>query len=265
MDESLGLSVFATQKSVLRETVMTFAARNMGLLRLAGYALLLGASVPARAADGTDFSGTWKGIAPRSSILPDRRAIPFTAEGKKRYNENLRLKAKKDVSFDLTTSRCSSPGVPRIMLTPLRFRIFQDPQVMTIGFEWNRVRRAIGMPGLPPQISLFGAADDAKLVGTKMGTALAQWDGNTLVVVTKDISDKTLLDDVVPHSFDMTVTERFTLKDADTLENRITIEDPEYFTRPWETVVTYKRQPDAIFPEDVCLDRIFGKPALPTK
>lgn len=244
---------------------MRFATRHTGLLGLAVYALLLGTSVPANADDGVDFSGTWKIAAPRASILPDRRTIPFTAQGRKRYEENVRLKAKKDFSFDLTTSRCSSPGVPRIMLTPLRFRIFQDTQVMTIGFAWNRVRRAIGMPGLPPQISLFGAADDAKLVGTKMGTALAQWDGNTLVVVTKDISEKTLLDDVVPHGFDMKVTERFTLKDADTLENRITIEDPEYFTKPLETVVTYKRQPDTIFREDVCLDRIFGKPALPTK
>ena len=39
---------------------------------------------------------------------------------------------------------------------------------MTIGFEWNQVRRAIGMPGLPPQLSLFNAADDAaKAVGSQ--------------------------------------------------------------------------------------------------
>jgi len=136
---------------------------------------------------------------------------------------------------------------------------------MMMAFEWNRVRRAIGMPGLPPQISLFGAAEDAKLVGTKMGTSRARWDGNSLVIETKDVSDTTLLDDLVPHGFDMTVTERLSLKDADTLEDRITIQDPATFTKPLETVVTYKRQPDAIFPEDVCLDRVFGKPALPTK
>jgi hypothetical protein len=43
--------------------------------------------------------------------------------------------------------------------------------------------------------------------------------------------------------------------DTDTLEDRITIEDPAYFKRPWDSVVTYKRQPAALFPEDVCLDR----------
>jgi hypothetical protein len=63
----------------------------------------------------------------------------------------------------------------------------------------------------------------------------------------------------------MKVTERFRLIDADTLEDRITIEDPAYFTRPWEAVLTYKRQPAALFPEDVCLDRLeANKPALPS-
>jgi len=147
----------------------------------------------------------------------------------------------------------------------MRFRIFQDPQVMTIAFEWNHVRRVIGMPVLPSQISLFGAAEDAKLVGTKMGTSRARWQGNTLVVETKEFSDTTLLDDFVPHGFDLKLTERLSLIAPDTLEDRITIEDPETFTRRWETAVTYTRQPDAIFPEDVCLDRVFGKPQLPTK
>jgi len=241
--------------------------RRMRLLGAIGAALLGGTTATAQ--QGTpapvDFSGTWKIVKPRTSILADDRAIPFTASGRKSFDENRRSKAKKDFDFDQTTARCSAPGVPRVMLTPLRFRIFQDPQVMMMAFEWNRVRRAIGMPGLPPQISLFGAAEDAKLVGTKMGTSRARWDGNTLVIETKDVSDTTLLDDLVPHGFDMTVTERLSLKDADTLEDRITIQDPATFTKPLETVVTYKRQPDAIFPEDVCLDRVFGKPALPTK
>lgn len=239
------------------------ARRGVRLLGLLGLASL--AAGAAHAADPADFTGTWQVVTARSSILPSDGAIPFTAKGRKEYEANARRKARKDLSFDLMTSRCSSPGVPRVMLTPQRFRIFQDAQVLMIGFEWNRVRRAIGMPGLPAQISLFNAAEEAKVVGTKMGTSRAQWDGSTLVVTTNELSVATLLDDLVPHSFDLKVTERLTLKDADTLEDRIRIEDPEYFTRPWETVLTYRRQPDAIFAEDVCLDRTFGPPPLPTK
>lgn len=230
-----------------------------------GFALLFAMGGAAHAAEPVDFSGTWLTASPRTSILPNDKALPFTASGKTQYQENVKRRAKKDFEFDLTTSRCSSPGIPRAMLTSKRFRIFQDPQVMMIGFEWNRDRRVIRMPALPPQISLFGAADDAKLVGTKMGTAKANWEGDTLVVVTDHISTTTLLDDAVPHSFDLKVTERFRLVDANTLEDRITVEDPEYFTKSWETVLTYKRQPDVIFPEDVCLDRVFGPPTLPSK
>ncbi|EIZ79130.1 hypothetical protein WSK_2317 [Novosphingobium sp. Rr 2-17] len=240
---------------------------SKGVLRLviAGLTLLFVAGSPARAAEPVDFSGTWKAVSPRKTILPNDAAIPFSAKGREQYQQNVGSKAKKDLEFDLTTSRCSTPGLPRAMLTAQRFRIFQDPQVLTIGFEWNRDRRVIGLPGLPPQISLFGAADDASLVGTKMGTSRGQWEGNTLVVTSTEMSDKTLLDDVVPHTFGLKVTERLTLLDANTLEDRITIEDPEYFTKAWDTVLTYKRQPDAIFPEDVCLDRVFGAPNLPAK
>jgi hypothetical protein len=54
----------------------------------------------------------------------------------------------------------------------------------------------------------------------------------------------------------MKLTERLRLVDADTLEDRITIDDAAYFRRPWDAVVTYKRQPAALFSEDVCLDRL---------
>ena len=75
-------------------------------------------------------------------------------------------------------------------------------------------------------------------------------------MTTEGFPDNTLVDDLVPHGYDMKLTERIRLRDQDTLEDRITIEDPEYFTKPWQTVVTYKRQPDEAFPESVCLDSL---------
>jgi hypothetical protein len=86
------------------------------------------------------------------------------------------------------------------------------------------------------------------------------------VAETTNISDRTLLDDLVPHTIDMVVTERLRLVDADTLEDRITIKDPDYFKKPWDAVLTYKRQPAALFPEDVCLDRHEAhQPAFPAR
>lgn len=244
----------------------TGAARRRGGRRgsasIAAFALLTAAALAAPACAQADLTGTWRAVTPRSSIASD---IAFTAQGKTQYDENRRKKAKRDLEFDRTTSRCSAPGVPRVMLTTKRFRVFQDREIVMIGFEWNRYRRAIALQALPPQFSIFGDQDNAGLVGTKMGTSKGHWEGDTLVVVTSQFSDDTLLDDVVPHGFQLKVTERLRLAGPDRLEDRMTIEDPDYFTKPIETVVTYARQPEAIFPEDSCLDRVSGEPALPTR
>jgi hypothetical protein len=70
----------------------------------------------------------------------------------------------------------------------------------------------------------------------------------------------------VPHTLDLKVTEHLRLLDPETLEDRITIADPAYFKRPWDAAVTYKRQPAALFPEDVCLDRHEAhQPVFPPK
>jgi hypothetical protein len=99
-----------------------------------------------------------------------------------------------------------------------------------------------------------GSSEDDALVGRAIPISKGHWDSDTLVIDTDGFRNNTLLDNLVPHGYDLKTTERIRLKDADTLEDRILIEDPKYFTRPWQTVVTYRRQPDDPFPENVCLD-----------
>jgi hypothetical protein len=148
------------------------------------------------------------------------------------------------------------------MLTPERFKIWQRFGVLTFDFEWNRALRQIDASGLPPKQDPLGQG----LVPTMTGTSKGHWEGDTLVAETTNFSDRTLLDDLVPHTFDLKVTEHLRLVDPDTLEDRITIEDLAYFSRPWDAVITYKRQPAALFPEDVCLDRHDAhQPAFPSR
>jgi hypothetical protein len=207
-----------------------------------------------------DFEGVWKIAAPTASLKPVSGAVPFTAEGLKSYEANKASRAKGNIDdYDITLSRCSSPGVPRLALTPMRFKIWNRQGVVTFDYEWNRALRQINV-GVPPQPDLMGQG----LVPTMTGKSKGHWEGNTLVSVMDGGSDRTLIDDLIPHGYDLKVTERYRLIDANTLEDRITIEDPETFTRPWDAVVTYKRQPDAIFAEDICLDRLAAKqPAFP--
>ena len=213
------------------------------------------AGIPASAADqpaAPSLEGVWKIAAPTRTLKPIKGSVPFTAEGRKRYEQNRRLQAKGAYDdYDITLSRCSSPGTPRLMLTPQQFKIWQRFGVLTFDFEWNRALRQIDASGMPPKMDFMGVG----LIPSMTGTSKGHWEGTTLVAETTNLSDRTLLDDLVPHTLDMKVTERLRLVDTDTLEDRITIEDPAYFKRPWDAVVTYKRQPAALFPEDVCLDR----------
>lgn len=237
------------------------------MTRMLGLIVLGWLLTPAiHAADSVNLEGIWKISTPRTAFKPVSGDIPFTDKGRKRYQENKRHQARRDYdAYDYAMARCSSPGVPRIMLTPDRFQIFQRSDVVLFAFEWNRVRRLVALPALPPQ-QIIDSVDQAEIVGSMMGKSKGRWEGDTLVVTTENFSDKTLIDQLVPHGYDMKVTERFRLSDPDTLEDRITVEDPEYFTRPWETVVMYKRQPEEAFAEDVCLDRLdAGKPALQAK
>jgi len=233
-----------------------FGTILVGALLTAGMAL----SVSAAAAT-PNLEGTWKLVAPTKTLKPVSGPVPFTANGRKQYDENRRLQAKGDYDdYDITKSRCNSPGTPRLLLMPARFKIWQRFGVLTFDFEWNRALRQIDASGLPPKDDPLGRG----LVPTMTGTSKGHWEGETLVAETTNISDRTLLDDLVPHTNDMKVTERLRLVDADTLEDRITIEDADNFKRPWDALLTFKRQPDALFPEDVCLDRHDAhQPAIP--
>jgi len=227
---------------------------------LAGSLLCLGKAGVAQPAAAPKLEGVWQIATPTTRLRPVSGSVPFTAEGRKAYEANKKLQAQRKFDdYDITLSRCSNPGVPRLALTPMRFKIWDRQKVVTFDYEWNRALRQINV-GVPPQPDFMGSS----LVPTMTGKSEGHWQGDTLVSVMGEASDRTLIDDLIPHGFELKVTERFRLVDVDTLEDRITIEDPEYFSRPWEAVVTYKRQPSAVFPEDVCLDRIqANQPAFP--
>lgn len=224
----------------------------LGILMWTGFTSL----AVAQSAGAPKLEGVWKIATPTTELKPVSGSVPFSAEGRKQYAINKKLKAqRKYVDYDITRSSCSTPGVPRLMLTPMRFKIWNQMGVVFFDHEWNRAIRQIDMRG-GPLIK--------KIVPDMAGTSVGRWEGDTLVAVTNDFTGRTLWDDLMPQSIDAKVTERIRLVDSDTLEDRITVEDPAYFTRPWETVLTYERQSDALFPEDVCIDRsLAGKPALP--
>jgi len=229
---------------------------NLQGYALAGAVMAIAAAVlPAASASAASIEGTWKISPPASSFTPTDGPIPFNADTQKQYQDNRAAMAKGDFSFDRTQSRCSSPGVPRLALTPMPFRIWVRPLAVTFQYEWNRLTRSVDMTGKKV---------DAPFAGPAIGFSTGHFEGGDLVIKGQYFSDATLIDDAIPHTDSMVVDERLHLKGSNTLVDELTITDPDSFTRPWHTKVTYTRQPDQAVAEDICLDRLAaGQMPLP--
>ncbi len=147
------------------------------------------------AADAPDLQGTWKIIAPQVAFKPEGGSIPFTADGRKQYEENRQHLAAHDYEdYDLATARCASPGTSRLMLTPDRFRIWQRPGMVEFEFEWNRLLRQVDMGGLIPQSRVSSDFLGENLLGRAVPISKGHWEGDTLVVTTEGFDETTLID-----------------------------------------------------------------------
>ena len=70
-----------------------------------------------------------------------------------------------------------------------------------------------------------------------MGRLLSgRWNGNTFIVDSIGFDERTWLDKFgYPRGDQMGPQERYRRLDADTLELTMTLTDPEYYMRPWES------------------------------
>jgi hypothetical protein len=210
-----------------------------------------GAFTPPRTADGQpDLQGFWRvtpggsyniqdlemhWIYQRATPNPDVRGmsrIVDPPDGKLPYQPWAAAKAK--MIFDTHTeptpetinpdARCFMQGVPHHLYNR-ETEIFQTPDSVAIFNMAHHTFRVIpldGRPHIPEPIKLW------------MGDSAGHWEDDTLVVEVTNHNDQTRFDVVGDfHSDALTVSERFVLVDADTIQYTATIEDPKVFTRPW--------------------------------
>jgi len=89
---------------------------------------------------------------------------------------------------------------------------------------------------------------------TWMGDSIGYWEDNVLVVETANMNDSTWIDrEGVPHSDQMTVIERFELRDDNSLWIDIEINDPVALNEPWISSTAYSRT-DWTIEEFKCMD-----------
>jgi hypothetical protein len=97
---------------------------------------------------------------------------------------------------------------------------------------------------------LSGAHPPAAVVSFG-GASIARWDGDTLVVETRNFkADQNRAGDFLVSS-QTVIVERFELTSYDELNYVFTISDPVYYTQPWTGETHYLRSDETIF-EDAC-------------
>ena len=127
-------------------------------------------------------------------------------------------------------------------------QIFQTPDHVVLLTEMVHTARVVPLDGRPP-------LDDA--IRQWSGDARGQWEGDTLVVETAyfnherrwssganiqtDPEGLASVEGLYYSTKSLTLVERFTRVDTDTLEYEYTVTDPETWTRPWTASIPLQR------------------------
>ena len=123
------------------------------------------------------------------------------------------------------TYNCFPPGFPRIFTGIRPFEIHQLPKVILMLFESDHWIRRIHMDGR-------GHPDGYPI--TWMGHSIGKWEGDTLVVDTVNLDDRSWLDGLGhPMSDALRVEERIRRPNHSTLEMNFRFDDPKTYTKPW--------------------------------
>ena len=154
--------------------------------------------------------------------------IPYQPWASAKRNENFQNRLMAD-----PLRKCYMPGVPRATYLPFPFEITQTPAHILIAYEFAHATRTIFLDGTPHMEDL----------DFWMGDARGKWEGDTLVVDTVSLGDKTWFDEAGNfHSDALKVVERFTPMDAAHINYEATIDDAKVFTRPWKlSMIIYRR------------------------
>jgi hypothetical protein len=205
-----------------------------------------------------DLSGNWSiavGIADISANIVrvdgkpvggDERAVPYTP-----VYAQLRAEAQSRM-FEEPELHCYMSGVPshlwRQAYSGAGLVIQHTEDFIVFLHEFQGSRRIVSLTRrehIPADIELF------------MGDGLGRWDGDTLVIETRNNNALTWLDtDGNRHSAQLVVTERFTRVDNDRYEYEATFVDVEAYTAPWTIAASMTRgaDPNAEILEFACVE-----------
>jgi len=189
----------------------------------------------------------------RSQSLPaGNGAIVDPPDGLIPYQPWAAEKAKDNFAHHLADEpelHCYESGLPNQMYRQFGFQILEPGGYVVMNWEFMHAVRIIPTDNrphvLPPSKKLF------------QGDSVGHWEGDTLIVDTTNLNDRTWLDSAGNiHSDQMHVVERFTMVNDRTINYEATIDDPKAYTRPWKVAFPLNRnmQPNYEQMEFACIE-----------
>src|SRR5262245_42495806 len=191
----------------------------------------------------------------RTSLIvdpPDGRIPSLTPEAQKR-NAARRTEAATHGPADSYENRslferCITRGVPEGLLPgPYNnnLQVLQAPGYVVLATEMIHDARIVPIDGRPHA---------SAALRSWMGDPRGHWEGDTLVIDTVNFSDKISFRGATDK---LHLVERFTRLDADTLEYRFTVDDPDTWTRPWTVAYPMLRTTEKMY-EYACHEGNYG-------
>jgi len=206
------------------------------------------------------LEGYKKGAMLRTSIVTDPadgRIPALSAEGQKRAQA--RAEARKGIGpFDSAQARGLSERCiywahegPPILPTGYNsnLQIVQAPGTFVIQPEMMPVARVVPLDNRP---ALGGA------IRAYRGDWRGHWEGDTMVIVTTNYSEKTAWRGSSPN---LKVTERLTMTSPTTIRYQFTVEDSSTWTRPWSGEYEMTRIKGPLF-EYACHEGNYQLPSI---
>ena len=177
-----------------------------------------------------EFRATGAQPTYRIADLSNPNIKPWAKEIMKRENDKA---LSGGMPFSARAS-CMPSGVPAFMIAvvePIHF--MQTPTQVTMIFSGDaQVRRVY-----------LDVPHSANLKPSWYGESVGHYEGDTLVVDTIGLNDKTFVDNYrTPHSEKLHVVERYKLvNDGKTLQVTFRVDDPDTFYKPWSAIGNLRR------------------------
>ena len=187
-----------------------------------------------------DLSGKWINATPMAALKTAAGAAPpLNAAGKALYAKH------KANPKDDPINNCFMQGEPRLLYTKYPFLILEYKNHVDFVHQANHTFR----------ITYFDAKLDPEADPTWLGHPTAKWSGKTLVIDSTNYNDETWLDySGLPHGLQLVTQESYTLAaDGKTIQGKVKITDPEFYTKPWTAAFTLKKLPGHSLEQYACM------------